>query len=153
MTAETRPPMAEPRADQVGRIRGLFAPQPTIGAGAAAKSVAEDASALIRAELELAKAELAASAKAKATGAGLLAGAGVFGWLGLQGLLVTLALVLALVLPAWAAALIVTAALLAVAGVLGLVGKGKLATPVSLDTTKHNVQEDVEWTKSHLAKR
>lgn len=149
MTAEPRAPLA----DQVGRLRGLLAPQPTIGAGAAARNVAEDASALIRAEIDLAKAELAQSAKAKAAGAGLLVGAGVMGWLALQGLLVTAALALALVLPVWAAALIVSGALLAVGGLLGMIGARKLSTPVDLATTKHNIQEDVEWTKSHLPKR
>lgn len=143
---------AEPRV-QVGRIFGLSATQPTVGAGAAAKAVAEDASALVRAEIQLAKAELAESAKTKAAGAGLLAGAGILGWLALQGLLVAAALALALVVPGWAAALIVSAALLAIGGILALVGKGKLATPVSIDTTKHNVREDVEWTKSHLTTR
>lgn len=148
MTAEPQAPFGRAR-----RTRGLFAPQPSVGAGEAAKAVAEDASALVRAELELAKAELAQSASAKAAGAGLLAGAGVLGWLALQGLLVTAGLALALVLPGWAAALVVSVVLLAVGGVLGLVGKRMLATPVTLDTTKQNVQEDVTWTKSHLAKR
>lgn len=149
MTAEPRAPIA----DRVGKLRGMFAPQPTIGAGAAARSVAEDASALVRAEIELAKAELAASAKAKATGAGLLAGAGVMAWLAVQGLLVTAGLALALVLPGWAAALIVSVTLLAVGGLLVAIGLRKLSTPVDLATTKQNLQEDVEWTKSHLPKR
>lgn len=149
MTADPSAPLGP----QPGRIRGLFAPHPTMGAGEAVKAVAEDASALVRAELELAKAELEQAAKAKAAGAGLLAGAGVMGWLALQGLLVTVALVLALVLPGWAAALVVSLVLLAGGVVLGLVGKRLLATPVSLDTTKDNVQEDVAWTKSHLTSR
>lgn len=148
MTAEPKAPFGQP-----SRIRGLFAPQPSLGAGDAAKAVAEDASALVRAELELAKAELVQSASAKAAGAGLLAGAGVMGWLALQGLLITAALALALVVPGWAAALIVSVVLLALGGVLAFVGKRMLATPVSMDTTKQNVQEDVAWTKSHLAKR
>ncbi|HVM15169.1 MAG TPA: phage holin family protein [Egibacteraceae bacterium] len=149
MTAPPRTPFGQPLA----AVRNRFGQQPTIGAGAAAKAVAEDASALVRAEIELAKAELAASVKPKATGAGLLVGAGVFGWLALQGLLITAALVLALVLPAWAAALIVSGVLLLLGGGLALAGKRKLATPVSLDITKHNVEEDVAWTKSHLARQ
>lgn len=148
MTAEPKAPFGH-----AGRVRGLFAPQPSVGAGEAAKAVAEDASALVRAELELAKAELAQAASAKATGAGLLAGAGVMGWLALQGLLITAALALALVLPGWAAGLIVSVVLLLIGGVLGLVGKRLLATPVTLDTTKQNLEEDVTWTKSHLAGR
>lgn len=149
MTAPPTTPFEQP----VGGVRSRFGPEPTIGAGAAAKAVAEDASALIRAEIDLAKAELGASVKPKAAGAGLLVGAGVLAWLGVQGLLITAALALAVVLPGWAAALVVTVVLLAAGGVLGLVGKRKLATPVSLDTTKQNVEEDVAWAKSHLTRQ
>ena len=130
-----------------------FGPKPTVGVGAAGKAVAEDLSALIKAEIALAKAEAAKGVKAKATGAGAFVAAGVVGWLALQGLLITAALALALVLPGWAAAGIVTLVLLLVAGVAVLVGKKKLETPVSLETTKANVEEDVAWTKSHLPSR
>ena len=130
-----------------------FGPKPTVGVGAAGKAVAEDMSALIKAEIALAKAELSKGAKDKAMGAGAFTVAGVMGWLALQGLLLTAGFALALVLPAWAAALIVSAALLLVAAIAAMVGKTKMKTPVSLDTTKANVEEDVAWTKSHLAKR
>lgn len=125
----------------------------TSGAAAAAKAVAEDASALVKAEIDLAKAELTAAVQTKAMGGGLLTAAGALGWLGLQALLITVGLLLALVLPAWAAALIVTAALLLPAGVLALLGRRKLAVPVSLDTTKANIEEDIAWTKAHLPGR
>lgn len=151
MTAPPTTPFEQPAG--VRGLRSRFGPQPTIGAGAAAKAVAEDASALVRAEIELAKAEITASVKPKAAGAGMLVGAGVLAWLAVQGLLVTAALALALVLPGWAAALVVTVILLIGGGVLGLIGKRKLATPVSLDTTKQNVEEDVAWAKSHLSRR
>ena len=130
--------------------RFSFGPKPTVGVGAAGKAVAEDLSALVKAEIALAKAELSEGAKAKAMGAGAFGAAGVMGWLGLQGLLITLGFVLAIWLPGWAAALIVTAILLLGAGIAAMVGKRKMATPVSLDTTKANVEEDVAWTKSHL---
>lgn len=134
-------------------FRRYFGRRPTIGAAAAAKQVATDASALVKAEIELAKAEVTASLQAKATGAGLFVAAGVAGWLALQGLLITAGLALALVLPGWAAALIVTAVLLLVAAVAALIGRRKLATPVKLETTKQNVEEDVEWAKAHLPRR
>lgn len=142
--------MAAPVTTRSSDGRGLFGPAPTIGAAAAARAVAEDASALVRAEIDLAKAEVAEAARAKARGAGLLVGAGVAGWLALQGLLLAAGLGLALVLPGWAAALVVSGALLVSGGLLALVGKRKLATRVSLDTTKRNVEEDVTWTKAHL---
>lgn len=134
-------------------VEGPFGPYPTIGAAAAAKAVAEDASTLVRAEIALAKAELAQAARAKATGAGLVTGAAVAAWLALQGLLVAAGFALALVLPGWAAALVVAGTLLVLGAGLGYAGSRKLATPVSLDTTKHNVEEDVAWTKAHLPKR
>ena len=130
-----------------------FGPKPTIGVGAAGKAVAEDISALVKAEIALAKAEVTDGIKAKGLGAGALVAAAVLGWLGLQGLLITLGFVLALVMPGWAAALVVTVLLLVGAGIAAMIGKRKLATPVKLDTTKANVEEDVAWTKSHLAKR
>ncbi len=135
------------------RIKRFFGQRPGVGAGAAAKAVVQDASDLVKAELALAKAELAKGAKAKAAGVAALVVAGVFGWLGLQGLLITLALVIAIWLPLWAGALIVTLVLLLGAGIAGLIGKKKLEQPANLDTTKQNVQEDVQWAKAHLPSR
>jgi uncharacterized membrane protein YqjE len=136
-----------------GARRPLFSHRPKVGTGAAAKQVAEDARNLVRAEIALAKAELMQSARAKGLGIGMLLGAAVFGWLALQGLLLTAGFALALVVPGWAAALIVTVILLVIAGGAALVGKKKLATPMTMDTTKHNVEEDVAWTKAHLRNR
>jgi uncharacterized membrane protein YqjE len=148
-----REPMTTANGDvatTAGKPRFDLGPKPTVGVGAAGKAVAEDISALVKAEIALAKAELSEGAKAKAVGAGAFAGAGIMGWLGLQGLLITLGFVLALWVPAWAAALIVTGVLLVGAAIAALVGRSKITTPVSLDTTKANVEEDVAWTKSHL---
>ena len=133
-----------------GRPRLNFGPKPTMSVGDAGKAVAEDVSELVKAEIALAKAELSSGLKDKAVGAGAFGAAGALGWLGLQGLLITIALVLVRWFQPWAAALIVTAVLLIAAGIAALVGKRKMATPVSLDTTKANVEEDVAWTKSHL---
>ena len=144
---------AGPAADGQAEPRFSFGPKPTVGVGAAGKQVAEDISALVKAEVALAKAEVAGGIKAKATGAGALVAAGVVGWLALQGLLITAGFALALVVPGWAAAAIVTGVLLLLMVIAALVGKAKLATPVSLDTTKANVEEDVAWTKSHLPSR
>lgn len=130
--------------------KGLFGPEPTVGTGAAARSVAADVAALVRAELRLAKAELTRSAKAKARGAALLVVAAVAGWLALQGLLVTAGLALALVMPGWAAALIVSVVLLLLATVTVLLGARKLTTPLNVDTTKRSVQEDLQWTRTAM---
>ena len=144
------------QADQTapGAERSLgpinFGPRPTVGVGAAGKQVAEDLSALVKAEIALAKAELSEGMKARATGAGAFGAAGVFGWLAVQGLLITLGFVLALWLPGWAAAGIVTALLLFGVLIGVMVGKTKMKAPVGLNITKANVEEDVAWTKSHL---
>lgn len=130
-----------------------FGARPTIGAGAALKAVAQDTSELVRAEIELAKAELMTGVTANATGIGMLVGAGVMLWLAVQGLLIAAGFALALVLPGWAAALIVSVVLILIAAGLGLVARGKLRTPVSVDTAKTNLQEDVAWFKTHLRGR
>jgi hypothetical protein len=129
---------------------GSSVPNGQAGARDAARAVLEDITALVRAEVGLAKAEVEQSVREKAAGAGLLAGAGALVWLGAQGLLIALALALALVLPGWAAALIVSGMLLLAGAALGLLGKRRLAAKLSLDTTRRNVEEDIAWTKSHL---
>jgi hypothetical protein len=113
-------------------------------------AVVEDATALVRAEVALAKAEIEQSIREKIAGTGLVVGAGALVWLGAQGLLIAIALALALVLPAWAAALIVSGVLLLAGAAFALLGKRRLAAKLSLDTTKQNLEEDVAWTKSHL---
>jgi MFS family permease len=93
------------------------------GVGAAARSVAEHASALARLELQLAALELKAKVASLGLGVGMLAGAALFGFFVLA--------LLATALPVWAA-LLVTAGVLAVGvGVLALVGLRALrrATP------------------------
>jgi hypothetical protein len=124
--------------------------RPSIGTAAAAKAVAEDASNLVRAELELAKAEVMEGVRAKGLGAGLFAAAGALAAVAGLGLLITIGLALALIMPGWAAALVVSVALLLIAAVLALVGRSKIATPVRIETTRQNVEEDVAWTKAHL---
>lgn len=144
--------MSDDTAEIAPARRRFFTRQPTVGAGAAAKAVVDDARTLVRAEIELAKTELSAAVKPKATGAGLLAAAAVAGWLALQGLLITAGIALALVVPEWLAALIVTVFLLVVAAIAALIGRRKLATPVSLDQTKGNVAEDVAVARARLGR-
>lgn len=134
-------------------LRDRFGGRSTVGPGPAAKAVAADVSALVRAEVALAKAELRQVASEKAVGAAALVVAGVLAWLAGQGLLLAVGFALALVMPGWAAALIVSVVLLLGAAVAGLVGRRRLAGPVSLDVVKQSVSEDVEWTKQHLPAR
>jgi Putative Actinobacterial Holin-X, holin superfamily III len=84
----------------------------------------EDFSALIRGEIELAKAEMRESAKRAGAGAGLLAGAGFLAFFAFTFLLVAAAYgLVAAGLPMWAGFLIVALVLLLIAGILGAIGK------------------------------
>lgn len=116
------------------------------------KAVVADVTALVRAELDLAKAEVAHGAQRKALGAGLL-GAAV-GLVGIAFLALLIAAGFALTqeagLPGWASALIIAAALLLVAVILALVGGRQLATPVSTAATQQRVSEDVEWVTQRI---
>jgi hypothetical protein len=104
---------------------------PNGGLGAAAKQVAEHASALLRLELELAGLEL--KRKVAALGIGIAFGIGalvlLFFMTGFA--LAAAAAGIATVLPTWAALLIVTGLLLGGAGMLGLLALGaiKRGTP------------------------
>ena len=91
--------------------------------GAAAKQVAEHASALARLELELASLELKGKVAALGVGIGLGVGAAVFGFLMLGFTFATLAAVLDTFLDTWLALLITTVVLLLIAAILGLLAK------------------------------
>jgi hypothetical protein len=99
--------------------------------GAAAKQVAEHASALTRLEVELAQLELRQKAQSLGVGVGLGAGAAVMALYGLGFLLATAAAALALVVDWWLALLIVTGVLFLAAGIAGLIARDRLrnATP------------------------
>lgn len=90
------------------------------GVGAAAKDVAEHASALARLELELAGLELKQKAGALGAGAALGVGAALVALFGVAFLLATVAAALATFLATWLALLLVGVALLALAGLLGV---------------------------------
>lgn len=143
--------MAAPPSHDAGSP-GAFGQRPSTGTAAAARAVAEDASALVRAEIELAKAEILHGVKAKAVGAGMLAGAGALGAVAGLALLLALGFAIAEVggLPGWASALIVAALLIVIAVILVLIGRRQLATPVQLQTTKENLSEDVASAKRNL---
>jgi len=110
---------------------------------------AEQTTRLIRAELELARAELTDkfalyARSAVAFGAAAVLGLGAFG-----ALTAAVIAALALVLPLWGAALIVTA--LYGAGALALAAAGRAqvrnVTPVPTQTLQLT-KEDIEWVKT-----
>jgi uncharacterized membrane protein YqjE len=118
-------------------------------AGALLKQFSEDATTLIRKEVELAKTELTEKGKQAGKGIGMFGGAGVFGLGAFGALTAFLILVLAEAMDAWLAALIVTAVYGVIAAVLALQGKHKVeeATPPQPEQTIETLKEDVEWAK------
>jgi uncharacterized membrane protein YqjE len=113
------------------------------------KRFSEDATTLIRKEVELAKAELAEKGRQAGKGAAMLGGAGLFGVTAFGALTAFLILVLAEAMDAWLAALIVAAVYGAIAAVLALQGKQKMeeAAPPQPEQTVETLKEDVEWAK------
>jgi uncharacterized membrane protein YqjE len=113
------------------------------------KRFSEDATTLIRKEVELAKAELAEKGRQAGKGAGMFGGAGLFGVTAFGALTAFLILVLAEAMDAWLAALIVAAVYGAIAAVLALQGKQKMkqAAPPQPEQTVETLKEDVEWAK------
>jgi hypothetical protein len=101
------------------------------GVGAAAKTVAEHASALMRLEVELATMELRRKVIALGLGIAFAIGAALFLFFMFGFLLAAIAAGFATVVSTWAALLITAGILLLVAGVLGAlaVGRIKKGTP------------------------
>ena len=106
-----------------GTESGTDAPN---GVGAAAKQVAEHASALARLELELAKLELTRKVASLAMGIGLGLGAAVLALFMVGFLLAAVAAGIATFWPTWLALLIVGGALLLLVGLLGMLALGAI---------------------------
>ena len=114
------------------------------------KRLANETSELIRQEVELGKAELAAKAKEAGKGAGMFGGAGLFGLYAVGALTATIILALATFLPGWVAALIVAVVYGAIAGILALRGRSQVkeATPPMPEQAVETTKEDVRWVKT-----
>ena len=111
--------------------------------------MAEDASALVRGEIELAKREMAAKGKQFATGGGMIAGAALFALITVACVVAAIILGLSETMPAWLAAAIVALAALLIAALLALLGKRSInsAVPPVPDRTLASAKEDLEWLK------
>ncbi|WP_255491723.1 MULTISPECIES: phage holin family protein [unclassified Actinotalea] len=138
-------------ASTLGRSAGSSSDsRPSIGE--LVSTLSEKVSQLVRDEIRLAKAELAAKAKHAGTGAGLFAAAALLGFFGLAALITTAILGLANVVEPWLAALIVGVVLLIVAGLLALVGKKALdkGMPPAPERTQASIKADVAAVKEGL---
>ncbi|MDQ2983405.1 MAG: phage holin family protein [Actinomycetota bacterium] len=120
------------------------------GLGAAAKHVAEHASALFRLELELATLELKHKVTALAVGIGLGVGALVVLLFALGFGFATIAAALATVMSTWAALLIVTGGLFLLTVTLGVlaIGQIKKGTPPMPEQAIHEAKLTTEALKS-----
>ena len=124
-------------------------PQRERSTGELVRDLSEQASMLVRQEIELAKAEMAEKGRKAGVGVGLLGGAALAGLLMLGALTAFLVLALDEGMSAWLAALLVTLLWGVVAAALALFGREKLremGTPVP-EKTVESVKEDIEWLK------
>ena len=120
--------------------------------GELVKQLSDHTSQLVRAEIELAKAELSQKGKQAGIGAGLFGGAGLFAVFGFGALTAGIIAILATAMDTWVAAVIVAVVYFAIAGIAALMGKSRVkqaGPPVpqqAIDTTK----ADVEVTKARV---
>ena len=120
--------------------------------GELTKQLSDQTTQLVRQEVELAKAELAAKGKQAGLGAGMFGGAGLVGLYALGALTAAAILALDSAMEGWLAALIVALVYAAVAGGLALIGRGRLqrATPPIPEQAIDSTKEDVQWTKQRV---
>jgi uncharacterized membrane protein YqjE len=116
------------------------------------KELSQQTTALVRQELDLAKAEMAEKGKRAGLGAGMFGGAGLFAVLALGALTACLIAALATGMDVWLAALIVAVAYAAVAGVMAVLGKQKTqeALPPAPEQAIESTKEDVQWAKTRV---
>ena len=126
--------------------------QPSLGELVAAAS--QNASVLVRSEIELAKAELAAEAKKAAVGGGMFGGAGVCALFGF--IFLSFGAVYGLAqtdLPLWACYLIVAGVYLLFAGILAAIGLSSLKKIGPPKRTQRTVKDTVATLKTRGKKQ
>jgi uncharacterized membrane protein YqjE len=116
------------------------------------KDISDQATRLVRSEIELAKAELAVKGKQAGIGAGMFGGAGLFAVLGFGALTAAAIAALATAVATWLAALIVAVVYFAIAGIAALLGKGRVqqATPPLPERAIDSTKQDIETTKARV---
>jgi uncharacterized membrane protein YqjE len=114
------------------------------------RELSQQTTALVRQEIDLAKAEIGEKGKQAGIGAGMFGGAGLFGAGAFAALTAAIIAALDLAMPLWLAALIVTVAYGIVTAVLAQRGKQKVqeAGPPVPEQTKDSMKEDVQWAKT-----
>jgi membrane protein len=116
------------------------------------RQLSDQSTRLMRAEVELAKAELTQKGKQAGIGAGMFGGTAVFALYGVGALTAAAIAGLATAVDTWLAALIVAVVLFAIAGVAALLGKKRVeqATPLAPEQAIATTKADVETTKARV---
>ena len=116
------------------------------------KELGDEMRTLVRAEIRLAKAEMAERGRSFGMGAALLAVAATMGGFAFAALTAAAVLALAIVMPAWTAAIVVAVVYGAIAALLAIAGKSRVrrGMPPVPEETKVRIKEDVEWAKTRL---
>lgn len=112
----------------------------------------EEASTLIRKEVELARVEMKDSASRLAQAGAMFTAAGLVAFVAVQALTVALGLGLAAFLADGVAALVVGVLYLVVAGVLAGVAKGRIARVSGPEQTMRTIKDDVQTAKESLSR-
>ncbi len=114
--------------------------------------LSEEASTLIRKEVELARVEIKESASKVAQAGAMFTAAGIVAFLAMQALSVALGLALASFLPDGVAALVVGVLYLVVAGLLAAVAKGRAAGVSGPQQTVRTIKDDMQVAKQSLSR-
>jgi membrane protein len=120
--------------------------------GELVRELSDQTTQLVRAEVELAKAELAEKGKQAGIGASMFGGAGVFGLYGVGALTAAFIALLATAIDTWVAALIVAVVYFAIAGIAALLGKKRVqrAGPPVPEQAIATTKTDVDVTKARV---
>ena len=144
------PSQATPSASTTPPRRAAGSAQPTLGELIA--RISENISALVRGEIDLAKAKGQRMAKEMGLGAGLLGAAGVLALFIFGLLLGSLTAGLSNVMPLWAAFLVVALILTVIAVPLALIGVKRLkAAKENTPTPQEGLMESVNTVKGAVA--
>jgi uncharacterized membrane protein YqjE len=118
--------------------------------GGLVRDVTTQLSALVRAEVELAKAEVTAEVRKGVTGSAFFAVAAAIGLFSLFFLFFTLAALLALVMPPWAALGIVFLLMVLLAALFGLLGYRKVRKIRKPERTLESLRESAQVLQQHV---
>lgn len=147
--------MSTPVESTTPRVETTTVPGPERGRtiGELVSTVSAQLSSLIRDELQLLQAQLAAKGKKLGTGAAFLAVAGLLALYALGVLLAAAVLGLATVLPAWLSAIIIGVVLLVIAGIAAAIGKKKIdASKEHAPKPQEGLKEDLDAVKKGMQK-